>query len=175
DLDGDGDLDLMVASSGFALDVDPTMPGAAGLPVELLMIEDGKVIAVESVVPFLHGASLRAAVVSDTDHDGQAELLLFSDGHDLPNALMVRGESGWTDVAPERFFDLRFHGVGAASADLNDDGRLDWCVSDLGPPQCFLSFGEDEWTLAGEAQGLVDDTLPPMPGAPGMLGRGLSF
>jgi len=173
DLDGDGDLDLLVVQTGFPGEGDEA-PAVIGMPLVLLMMEDG---AVEQAVEILPGGdpiSSLVGVVTDSDRDGSPELLVFSDGNG-PGAQLVQQGDGWVDEGAERFADLEFDGMGASSGDVNGDGWLDWCVSDFGPPVCFLSFGGMAWYTGSAAWGLTDG--PDMPGeaVPSTLGWGMSL
>jgi len=90
------------------------------------------------------GASSQVALF--TDRDGDSDIAVFTNIHARFSA-WFRRESGplWVSDADGIGGNLSVAGMGVDSADLNEDGALDYCVSDVGPPRCLLSDGDGGW------------------------------
>ena len=58
------------------------------------------------------------------------------------------------DAATELAADLAVSGMGVDSADLNDDGAWDYCISDLNRLQCLLSQKDGSYSEGAQALGL---------------------
>jgi len=181
DPDADGDLDFI-------------LPGLDGVPEEgwLLSGDDEDWIPTHDVLlendggAFVDRGSLAAAgdepsltlVAAWTDYDGDADVDLWT-GTDRPDPSLVPpaqlyrndGPVGeWpalTDVSTETGADLRVAAMGLGVRDLNRDGRLDYCMSDMADAlTCMLSTSQGGFAVAGEALGLRPDweshpELPP--------------
>jgi hypothetical protein len=165
DVDGDNDLDLLVttthrvAGPGIAVN-SSSRDGAA----DLLLRNDGGSFSlgeplIRRGVP---GLSFLGAF-TDRDGDGRMDVLVASDRPENglpPTAFYANrgpGADGWPvfeDVMEELGVDPFLSGMGLVSADLNGDGRLDYCMSDIAPAlRCWVSEG-DGYVSRGEAMGL---------------------
>ncbi len=150
DLDEDGDLDLALPAFGTAdageLDVE------GGAPDKVLLLENNRYTpAVDLVVS---GGGSRTMVATFTDQDLDGDLDLFIPGDRGPSSAFWRhdgvdeaGSPVFTNNAGELGADIVMSAMGIDSADLNGDGRLDFCISDIGLPKCLLS------NAAGYAEG----------------------
>lgn len=147
DLDGDGDLDLAAAASGQLTEGRVDKTDTAVLAHRMAVNEgDGW----RATLPLLRegrGFSAQVLALTDRDADGDPDLLVPADLA-APTAFyrndgVVGGEPWLVDDAEDRRADLRFAGMGIDSADLNGDGMLDYCVTDLGPIRCLLSIDGD--------------------------------
>ena len=49
--------------------------------------------------------------------------------------------------------------MGLTNGDWNDDGLLDYCISDVGPTRCMVSQADGGWADAGRAMGAVSLTV----------------
>ncbi len=148
DLDADGWLDLYVGSSLVAeqattCDVtkeDVQCKAAPQPPArrKILRNQDGKGFAPSPVlVPDPHPTFSYTLSAVDWDLDGAVDLFLSGDfAH---NQLLHNQGGKLTDLLPSLGASLYNHGMGAAFADFDHDGRWDYYVGDLGPDQVWMS------------------------------------
>ena len=164
DLDGDGDLDVVVGTALRAGDVPagPDEPPAA--VAELVLLNDGGGLTIAgTLLPFAGDPMLGQLVLAtDRDNDGDLDLLVGGDrGAQFgPNAFFRNdgpppGAPEYVDDAPSVEADLVMSVMGAASADLDGDGLLDYLMSDTGPVVCLLSAGGADFVEGGAALGLA--------------------
>jgi hypothetical protein len=165
DADGDGDLDLAASASGrvVAGRVDKTDPGAL---MDRLSLQTDSGWA--PTVPLSRGGlgwSTQVLQFTDRDGDGDQDLLIPGDIGGATafwrNDGTVRGVPWFVDDAPDIGADIGMSGMGIASADLNGDGALDYCITDLGPIRCLTSAGGAAGELyaeGGRALGLAPTT-----------------
>ncbi len=178
DIDLDGDIDLAMPASGAvedACELDGSCPSSGiGGPVTVL-VNDGGAYHVGATLRFgeVDGWSL-AATMTDHDADGDLDLFVLSDRSNSglapedvpPNALYRNdgpgpdGEIVWVDEAEARELAIPMSGMGFATGDYNEDGRLDYCASDAGPVRCFYSWDEIYYD-AGLALGLTPSVSDP--------------
>jgi hypothetical protein len=176
DVDGDGDLDLFVPGlvevpyEGW---IDEGFPYADAPPSFSrcqLLLGDGSGAfepAPEHIAPGRAGLSI-LAFFTDRDSDGDLDIFLSSDRPQIPDnppSAFYRNDSAegqgllaLSDDAADIGADLRISGMGLGSGDLNGDGRLDYCMSDVnGQLPCLLSDGEagGGYYEGGAALGLV--------------------
>jgi len=150
DLDGDGDLDLLLSQSMRCQDGDTAAPPDP--PPVLLLWEDGRFedatarLRPEPLVRML----TRVAPVFDADDDGDQDAYLIGDhqyGHEClePNTLML--QEGDAFVAPDTFtgIEVEMAGMGIAIGELNGDGRPDLVLSDDDTLKLYESVGPLEW------------------------------
>ncbi len=153
DVDGDSDLDLAYITGGLNPDT------GGGYPTTLYRYD----FETGLFAQWLHlyadtdssptrDVSSQVALFSDHDGDGDPDLYIVNDygGLGLPSALW---RNDGTDVGSEEptmvehggqvFADLEMNAMGIDSIDLNHDGRLDYCMSDVGSPRCIRSRVED--------------------------------
>ena len=89
--------------------------------------------------------------------DGDLDLLALSD-LGPPSAFwrndgLVDGVVQWVDDGASLGAALEIAAMGIDSADLNRDGVLDYCISDVGPPRCLLSDGLGGYVEGAHALG----------------------
>ncbi len=172
DVDGDGDLDVSLPGGDLLADAEAEFQHAPtiGSPDWLLFNDDGafdRALELERV----GGRSLSLLTVfTDRDNDGDPDIVVSTDRNDLGLAPMAMhrhdgldedGLPRLTDDAPTVGFDLNTHGMGLGSADLNDDGVLDYLISDgVASLPTLLSDGQGGWLEAGLALGLIVERPP---------------
>jgi hypothetical protein len=146
DLDGDGDLDLVVPSGGENSDDQGQFP-------ILLKNEDGKLVfwkELDAVGPLISQAPL----LTDIDGDGDLDIYLANDLVGISTLWLNKGGE-FTEAARDYGLSLDQAGMGMDSADLNGDGRLDYCFSNVGPMFCLLSSAAGGFYEGAQALGLV--------------------
>ena len=160
DLDGDGDLDLVVPRNERLRDPQTPPVGLADL---VFLRREGTWQRAADLEPSQGpGMSLMAAI-TDFDGDGDGDVLVPSDLGQigLPPTALYRNDGDATallDVAPALNADLAMSGMGIDAADLNADGALDYCLTDIGPIKCLLS-GPSGFVESGLALGLEGPDL----------------
>ncbi len=140
DVDGDGDLDLAVPRN-HRLEGDPS----AGATDRLYRRGSGSWTLVEELMPADEPGLSLVMAWTDFDRDGDSDLLALSDLGNIgrPPTALYRNDGGeLVNAAPELGADLAMSGMGVDAADLNGDGRLDYCMTDVGPVRCLMSSGD---------------------------------
>ncbi len=154
DFDGDGDADLVLPP---VTDADTT-PGDEGTPAPILRFRHEADHTFSPMEPLEPVATL-VSIGTDRDADGDLDLLVLADQPNPTRFFRNDGDDGMVDDAAETGSDLMLAGMGIDGADLNGDGALDWCFTDVGPPLCLFSAGDQTWYEAARAVGL-DPTIP---------------
>ncbi|MGH8984757.1 MAG: CRTAC1 family protein, partial [Acidimicrobiia bacterium] len=132
DLDGDGDLDLVIARNHR-----PNQAGRA--PSVVLRNDDGR-FTVATDLDAERG--LRSVGVLDYDHDGDLDLFLVEDRFSAGSSVLLRndGDFRFTDATTDAGLPEDVHGLGVAAADLSGDGRPDLFVA--GSNRLFVNDGD---------------------------------
>lgn len=168
DMDGDGDLDVILPGLE---EIGGEGGGPPGGSADALLRNDGGGVftQVDWLTP---GGAGRpgvniTAVFTDREMDGDVDLMVLPDlGQvlsELPSGAFWRNDGGGgphpyaTDDAAEVGFDVRMSAMGLTNGDWNDDGVLDYCISDVGPTRCMVSQPGGGWADAGRAMGAVSD------------------
>jgi len=159
DVDQDGDLDLAYITGGFNGDTQGSFPTSiysynsdSGLYEHLMDLHyDGA-----------RDVSSQVALFVDHDSDGDQDLYVPNDwvDLDLPSALW-RNDGIGDDGLPRLqeygatvYADLDMVAMGIDSADINFDGRLDFCMTDVGPPRCIRSLPDGTYADVGQSIGM---------------------
>ena len=161
DADGDGDLDVAFLQAENVDDLpepgEPPPTEFNGTPDRLLLL-DGNDVEREIPLASDEGTLVLVGTFTDRDNDGDRDLLVPSD-RDLPTNFWRNDGGTFTDDAASISADLRVEGMGIDTADLNEDGRLDYCITDTGPPVCIVAT-DNGYVEEGIARGLE----PSIPG-----------
>lgn len=157
DADGDGDLDL--ALPGLRRE------GGPGRDRVLRNTDSG----FEVVERWPESGPKPMSVVAQwTDRDGDGDQDLFVASHrnaqgGAPNSFFRNeGGGGWPELVEDADaigMAQIYSPMGIDSADLNDDGTLDYCITDTGAIRCHLSTPEG-WVEAGAQIGLEPPQEP---------------
>ncbi|MEP7121085.1 MAG: CRTAC1 family protein [Byssovorax sp.] len=167
DIDGDGWLDLYVGSSLVAeqattCDVtqDDVQCQAAPLAParrRILHNQAGKGFVDSTfLLPDPHPTFSYTLSTIDWDQDGKVDLFLSGDF--AYNQLLHNQGGKLTDLLPSLGASLYNHGMGAAFADFDHDGKWDYYVGDLGPDQVWMSTPEGGVKDRALALGVTDVT-----------------
>ncbi len=164
DMDGDGDLDLALPGldwlpTDLYAAPDPSYDGR-GSPVVLLESREGEFVPRDELTPDGTPGFSMYAVFADHDDDGDQDLLVSSvqlgfREQEARQALYRNDPGGWVNEGEERSIGQFISGMGGDTADLDEDGRLDHCVTDTNRIWCFVDDGAGNYYDAGIALGLL--------------------
>jgi enediyne biosynthesis protein E4 len=145
DPDGDNDLDLLLPTS--------TNNGGEGDPELLVWNEDG-VFGEPTRLDNGVGTTTLVGLFTDVDGDQDSDIFIPSDLG--PPSTMWRNDAGaFTEIAESVGAAVSMAGMGVDAADLNGDGLLDYCITDVGPPRCLQSDPSGIYVEPGAALGLT--------------------
>ena len=179
DVDGDRDLDLFIGGLEYYTDPCqtnnscPENPPNPGSPQTLLKNDQNQFTVWQELYPDgMPGYSV-AVSFTDRDSDGDQDILVLQD----------QGANGRLEPPPSAFFrndglddvgdpilvndadrihsDIEISGMGIANFDFNEDGYLDYCMSDTGPIHCLVSDQRGGYFDGGIALGLVPAGVDP--------------
>ena len=173
DVDADGDLDLVVPRLFNAESEDWVLTSsevAIGTDSLLLLNQDG--VFEEAMVLDGYdqpGLSI-LGLLTDRDHDGDLDIFLSSEFGPLPHippSSFFRNDGPGDDGvpllsndAPAVGADVSISAMGLGSADMNDDGRMDYCISTVGSgPMCLNSLPDGPYVESGPFLGLESELL----------------
>jgi len=166
DVDQDNDLEIFL--SGSAMVTGQPNPGTETTAnPEMLFRNTGDGFELEAELTHANGAGFSImTLITDYDNDGDQDLQAFTDlrrriptafyrndGIDSSASVQITEESAALDA------NLRMSAMGIATGDYNRDGRLDYCISDIGPVKCLLSTEAGSFVESGVAMGLVPDLI----------------
>ncbi|MCP4805260.1 MAG: CRTAC1 family protein [Proteobacteria bacterium] len=168
--DGDGDLDLGLPGSDRIEDTDPLSTewnSWVAAPDRILLNEDGAWRELGEYAPELTSLSL-FNLWTDFDGDGDLDWFTGADRIEFgyfygPSQLyenrgLEDGDPVLVDIAPQVGLDTWASAMGMTVADMNHDGALDYCVSDLSDSlRCFVWGGVGGYVESGAALGLSVD------------------
>ena len=166
DLDDDGDLDLSLPGADEVPSEDHEMPSGEGWVATADRVFLNEAVGWSETTPLETAEGPTLTLIhawTDFDEDGDRDLFAGTDRSHVPEyppmAFYVNQAAGTlTDQASALGMDLRVDAMGFASADLNHDGTLDYCLSDFGNDlYCLLSAPDGTWYDAGAARGLSVD------------------
>ena len=161
DLDGDGDLDLVLPSMEPAnLGQEDTSLGAPDSV--LLQTAPGQFERVLDLNNTEMGSRVQMGLLTDRDWDGDLDVLLLND-QGPPSTFwrndgIREGSLLLVEDSEDIQANLDMAAMGLVSMDFNSDGELDYCMSDVGNPRCLLSDGLGGYYEGGAALGLTVET-----------------
>ena len=184
DADADGDLDLLLSTSVDDSHEQTTPPDLLllwerGANHEGRFVVHGPLYASAKL-----GVSSQVALFTDRDGDGDQDLLVPNNNYNATDqqTAFFRNESSagalsLVDDAPQVGADLPIAGMGVDSQDLNGDGFLDYCITDVGPTACILSRADPDLRYVNETFeiGLTPDDWPYEGWAVGSIGWSFDF
>jgi enediyne biosynthesis protein E4 len=134
DVDGDGDLDLVVTRLGD--------------PVQLFVNDGAGRFADEASARGVSMSGANGASFADYDNDGDADLVLVGDGPDV--LLRNDGRGRFTDVSePAGIADPGYRGISASWGDLDADGFVDLYITNY--MRCTGKWDTEEQIIANVA------------------------
>jgi len=157
DFDKDGDLDLVLPGTGSFGQGDPSETGG---PDRLFENQSGVFVPAPPLLSEGLGSRTMVAHFTDRNADGELDLFIPADGGP-PSAFWTHqglGTDGlplWKNTAAELHADLEMAAMGIDGADLNQDGQLDYCMSDRARPRCLLTAEDGSYFEAGQAMGIT--------------------
>lgn len=138
DLDGDGDLDLILSRNW-----DDDNPDA---PATQIMRNDGSSFTAVPLDPLPGEFGGRSVGVIDYNADGLLDLVIVEDRWSGGRSTLLenRGDLVFEDVTVAAGIPAGVHGLGVAVADLNGDGAQDLFIS--GSNRLFIANGDGSFT-----------------------------
>ena len=163
DYDGDGFIDIVVASSTFQ----QASPSPNGYILKNLGNGRFRDVTDDTSLVISNQGNPCAVLWSDFDNDGDQDLWVWNDrGNAQNNRVLLENRNGsFVNVTAQLGVNGDHgHPMGIDSADVNRDGYLDYYISDLGNNPLY----------AGSASGVFTDVSAPA-GVGGEFGWGLGF
>jgi hypothetical protein len=170
DLDGDGDLDIAYLTGAYHVG---EADGPLVFPATPVYQNQGGTYQhwFDLVMDWGGHPSAQVALFTDRDADGDQDLLVpndwpmqggpsafwRNDGLDAAGLPILVDDAGPSGAA------LDMAAMGIDSTDLNGDGLLDYCITDVGRPLCLVSGPDGLYFEGGAALGLY-------PGSPAERG-----
>lgn len=143
DVDGDGDLDIVVAARPWNLREEDFRSGEVeGQPNHLLINERGTFRLADDQLPVAENRGVTfQALLFDADGDGDLDIYSANDaGYQVvPNQLWRNDGRGWFTNDPDCDCDRPMYAMGGAVGDWNDDQRPDLYISNIGPQLLLMS------------------------------------
>jgi len=157
DVDGDGDVDILIAS--YIKTISFPMHHCSE---NQLLINDGTGRFVDKAHEWNVGGTgcSLAVAMTDYDNDGDLDLMVVNDFGQFTQANELyrndgpSGADGWqfTDVSTQSGWDHPMYGMGIGVSDVNDDGWLDYFVTNIGRP-ILVTGGPSGFTDVTKAYG----------------------
>lgn len=164
DVDGDGDLDLAYITGGW----DSSTGG--GFPTHIYENDGGHFSPMMQLNSggAAGNVSSQVALFTDRDGDGDADLLIGNDWPNigLPSAFWRnegtdgKGQPVLVEDGQDVYASLDMLAMGIDGVDLNGDGLIDYCITDVGPPICLASGADGLYVQQSVTLGLYPQDVP---------------
>ena len=167
DIDADGDLDLAYLTGAY-YEGDGNGEGPLVFPAAPVYRNEGGNFEhwFDLVMDWGGHPSAQVALFTDRDADGDQDLLVpndwpmkggpsafwRNDGLDSAGMPVLVDDAGSSGAA------LEMAAMGIDTADLNGDGDLDYCITDVGRPLCLVSAADGLYFEGGAALGLYPNS-----------------
>ena len=145
DPDGDNDLDLLLPST--------SMGQGEGDP-ELILFQDAGSWDDPLLLDNGVGTTTLLGLFTDVDSDHDQDVFIPSD-LGPPSTLWENDGGVFTEVASAVGTDIVMAAMGIDAADINGDGLLDYCMTDVGPLRCLQSDASGIYLEPGPGLGLT--------------------
>ncbi len=165
DVDGDGDLDLAYLTGAYYQDEGG---GPLVFPAAPVYKNEGGVFEhwFDLVLDWGGHPSAQVALFTDRDGDGDQDLLVPNDWpmQGGPSAFWRNdgvdssGMPVLVEDADSRGAALEMAAMGIDTADLNADGVLDYCITDVGRPLCLVSTSDGLYFEGGAPLGIYPNS-----------------
>jgi hypothetical protein len=166
DVDADQDLDILLAGTAVIEEGSNHEQEPQAGPELLLLNIDGQFELGATLTPDGGAGFSMLSLITDYDNDGDQDLQTFTDlGRRTPSNFYRNDGSdpehgiNWVEEAEPLSADLRLSAMGITTGDYNRDGRLDYCMSDIGPAKCLLSAPDGSFIESGVSMGLVPELM----------------
>lgn len=171
DYDRDGDLDIFVCNYLYDQTVlydtagNPIGFRPDGLPDYLFRNEGNLTFSEVAFVEQVADSGCGLAVTfTDYNKDHLIDILVANDHGqwDSPNSLFenISSQPCFSDVSAATGMDARMYGMGIAAGDYDQDGDLDYYITDIGPNKLFRNnHPVDNFTEVAIPTGVVSDSL----------------
>ncbi len=155
DLDGDGDLDLMLGHN--ALGAVPPEPGEDNYLYENQ--GDGTFVDISDRLLTAHrDGYTQVCSFVDLDVDGDQDLYIANHRSTYRrNFLLLNDGTGQLSEDPDAGLDISVESMGTSIADLNDDGLPDLLISGWGEMSLMESVGTGIWARTEKVRELIPD------------------
>lgn len=171
DLDGDLDLDIAAATTGglslAMIEGEEEVPFPVANHGHSLLFQGGdgftEQLLIGADIPWI------AEVIHATDRDGDGDMDVLIGG-DIPSDtpplafLSRQGDGQWRNDSEALGAGIQPAAMGIASWDFNEDGQLDYCITDIGPVKCLVS-GDEGYVESGLSLGFEPPSPAPDPPA----------
>lgn len=153
DLDGDGDLDVVVGAYDAELQKENLL-SAGGGGVIYYENQENRFVS----TPLASSANALAILLVDVNEDGHLDIWVGND-FETPDQVWLWSSEGWQAAQP--FAEMSHSTMSLDAGDLNNDGRLEYFTTDMKP------YSNDPETQAAWAPLMQD--MHPMEGDPQMM------
>ena len=153
DYDGDGYMDIVVASSTFVQE----SPNPNGYLLRNLGNGQFQDVTQSTALVISAQGNPCAVMWSDFDNDGDQDLWVWNDrGNNQTNrVLLMNRNQRFTNVASSFGVTGRHgHPMGIDGADINRDGFIDYYISDLGNNPLYIGSASGEFTNVSSSAGV---------------------